>query len=321
MTLPPTSKPARIDRHWARQLVFTLALSGLVAAATGVSWPPALAGLALSAVSLGFFYLLFPGGLHFGVTTANFLAVYACLFAFFREANFPEAQLAPTILALIIPVAAFLLRCFVARRRVAAMIRARRLQELTHLPRLTRWVPGVATVGAITFALPQYGLPAEVQSLLLVVSMTLIGGFIAAAQRDVILLMMDVAMVFETMATRIDRMVMPVMAFLTVYGLLIVVFACLYRIAELTAGAHFSVHGHPDTISFADALYFSVMTVSTVGYGDIAPDGPLVRALAALEVMCGLLMLLFGFAEIMRGSGPESEHRRRLRSTHEQKSE
>ena len=41
-------------------------------------------------------------------------------------------------------------------------------------------------------------------------------------------------------------------------------------------------------------------------------------SLAALEVLSGLLMLLFGFAEIMRSGGPESERRRRIRQNSEQ---
>ena len=36
-------------------------------------------------------HLLFPGGAHFGMTVANFLAIYACMFEFFRDANFPAA--------------------------------------------------------------------------------------------------------------------------------------------------------------------------------------------------------------------------------------
>jgi len=59
-------------------------------------------------------------------------------------------------------------------------------------------------------------------------------------------------------------------------------------------------------LSFSDTIYFSVITLSTVGYGDITPVGPLVRALATVEVVAGLLLLLFGFAEIMRSGDPDT---------------
>lgn len=32
----------------------------------------------------------------------------------------------------------------------------------------------------------------------------------------------------------------------------------------------------------------------------------LVRALSGTEIVCGILMLLFGFAEVMRSAGPDS---------------
>jgi voltage-gated potassium channel len=92
-----------------------------------------------------------------------------------------------------------------------------------------------------------------------------------------------------------------VVAFLTYYTLLILVFACLYRIAQNVAGfGQFRVYGRAASLNFAESLYFSVVTIATVGYGDIVPDGAFVRALAAGEVICGVLLLLFGFSEIMR---------------------
>lgn len=309
-----------LGRHWLRQVVFTLVLLGLVFAALGAEWRLAVAALGICAVSFGFFYFAIPGGLHFGITMANFLAVYACTFVFFRDANFPDAPLAPSVVALALPVSAFLISSFLARRRMANMVRVRRSEELTHLPRLSRWLPVAALVGALSFILPRFALPPVTQGVLLVAAMAVIGAAIAYAQRDLVLLMMDVAMVFERVSGRIDRLVMPVMAFLTFYALLVIVFACFYRIADMSLGTpQFLINGHAAALQFPDALYFSIVTIATVGYGDIIPHGALVRGLAGLEAVCGLLMLLFGFAEIMRSGGPESEHRRRLRSDHEQK--
>jgi voltage-gated potassium channel len=124
--------------------------------------------------------------------------------------------------------------------------------------------------------------------------------------RDVILVMIDIAMVFEGVAARLDRLVRPMMAFVTFYGLLVVVFACLYRIADLTARVpQFTLHGEPARISFVDSLYYSVATITTLGFGDIAPASLLVRAITAMEVVSGILMLLFGFSEIMRSASGE----------------
>ena len=82
--------------------------------------------------------------------------------------------------------------------------------------------------------------------------------------------------------------------------------ACLYRIADLTAPVpQFAIHAEPTRISFVDALYFSIATITTLGFGDIAPTSSLVRAITSLEVVSGLLMLLFGFSEIMRSASGE----------------
>lgn len=296
-----------LDRGWARSLGLTLALIGLVAAAIGADRRFTLVALASSAVGFGFFYGLFPGGLHFALTVANFLAIYACLFVFFREANFAGASDLAALVALILPVATFLGACFWQRQAIGAAIRARRLRELVHLPRLTRWVPMVLAVCALSFAWPDFRLSGEAQGMLLVGSMAAVSATVAFAVRDVVLLLIDVALIFEDVAARLNRLVMPVMAFLTFYSLLVVVFACLYRIAQGTmAEPQFVLHGAPHRISFAEAVYFSVITIATVGYGDFAPSGALVRVVAAAEVVAGLLLLLFGFSEIMRSAGPDA---------------
>ena len=86
-------------------------------------------------------------------------------------------------------------------------------------------------------------------------------------------------------------------AFFIFYTLLVIVFACIYRIVNLTDPSHFLVLGEPGVIDFSQSLYFSIVTLSTVGYGDIVPHSELVRILAAIQVLCGVLLMLFGFAE------------------------
>jgi voltage-gated potassium channel len=304
----------RLDRHWLRSITFTLFLVGLIAAATGADWTSALSSLVTCAVGFGFFYLLFPGGAHFGMTIANFLAIYACLFDGFRETNFPEAPRPFILGAVAMPVLGFLVGCIMRRRQVYSIIHARRIRELEHLPRVTSWLLGAMAVGAVSFALPRLELDPPEQGIALLAAMAVITLLVVIAVRDVVLVIIDIAMVFEGVAARLDRLVRPIMAFLTFYALLVVVFACLYRIADLTARApQFALHGSPARISFVDSLYYSVATITTLGFGDIAPTSLLVRALTGMQVVSGILMLLFGFSEIMRSAGPDSDARLRGR--------
>lgn len=291
----------RIDRHWLRSIGATLALVGLVAAAIGGGVGFTLSALASCAVGFGFFYLLFPGGGHFGMTMANFLAVYACLFVFFRQANFPAAPLPDSILGFALPVLGVLGGCLARRRVVLAIIRTRHPRDFAHLPRLMRWLAGTMAVGALSFALPRFALGPAAQGALLLAAMAAITGLVVVSVRDVVVVLRDVAAIFENVTGRLDRLLIPMLAFLTFYGLLVVVFGCLYRIADLISVApQFVLHGVPARISFTDAVYYSIAAITTLGIGDIAPAGPLTRALTGLEVVAGVLMLLFGFSEIMR---------------------
>jgi voltage-gated potassium channel len=315
VTRPPVRPPPRerfvaLDRYWLRSTGFTLFLVGLVAAAIGVDWTATLSSLAICGVGFGFFYLLFPGGAHFGMTVANFLAIYACMFEFFRDANFSAASRGFALGAVALPVIGFLAACIYRRRQVFSIVHARRIRELEHLPRISGWLFGVLGVGAASFALPRMGLDPVQQGIALLAAMALVTVFVVLSVRDVILVMMDVAMVFEGVAARLDRLVRPLMAFLTFYGLLVVVFACLYRIADLSSPVpQFTLHAEPARITFVDSLYYSVATITTLGFGDFTPAALLVRAITAVEVVAGVLMLLFGFSEIMRSASGEAPRR------------
>jgi len=53
-----------------------------------------------------------------------------------------------------------------------------------------------------------------------------------------------------------------------------------------------------------DALYFSGVTIPTLGYGDISPEAPLVRLLSLYQVACGIALLVLSFT-IYVGSEPK----------------
>ena len=95
----------------------------------------------------------------------------------------------------------------------------------------------------------------------------------------------------------------PAFAFFTLYSFNVIMFAMIYRIIDrFSRTPQFFIDGERQTISFIDSLYYSMITVSTVGYGDITPATDAIRAVTAVEVMIGILLLLFGFFELIRFS-------------------
>jgi tetratricopeptide (TPR) repeat protein len=60
--------------------------------------------------------------------------------------------------------------------------------------------------------------------------------------------------------------------------------AVLYYFSRLLAGPNMT-----GNISFGDSLYFSIITYTTVGFGDFLPTG-WIRAVAALEALAGILV-------------------------------
>ncbi|HYZ32867.1 MAG TPA: ion channel [Crenalkalicoccus sp.] len=283
----------------------TLGLMLLVAGAAadrGGLFPIAvlvIAGLAVGALSL-----IFPRGPLFALGAANGLAMYTCLYVVLGRAGFPDAEPWAQPLGFLLPVLAFVLACWICRHPLRRFAQQEDSSDLAHLPRFARWLAAVAGVGVISLALPIGRMDPAHQTLALLAAMALVAAISVASVGDVVRLLVDMAAIFEAVAGRLAQLLVPITAYASLWALLTVVFGCLYRIADglsMTPLFH-NAAGTPQRLGFTDAVHFSVVTLSTVGYGDIQPADDGIRVLAGIEMLFAQLLLLFGFYEIMRGS-------------------
>jgi hypothetical protein len=294
--------PHGLPEGWLRSVAMTFGFGLLVAGGVADQEPllPFLV-IGVAALGLGTLYLLFPHGLHFAFGTRAGLAIYACLFAVMGRAGFPEAPPTARAVSFLLPIVAFLGAVWRRRRSLRLVAEADRPFDLGHLPRMARWLVPVGAVGALALSLPVNRLVADDQGLALLGAMAVIAAVVATSVGGVVRLLTDMALLTEELASRASRMLVPVVAFLAMYAVLVVVFACLYRIAQgLSVAPLFAGPQGPVPLHFPDALYFSLVTQATVGYGDITPHDDGIRLLASIQVVAGQVLLLFGFAEIMR---------------------
>jgi len=297
--------------RWVRPVALTVLLVALVALATAEQ-ASYLFVVVLAAIAAGvaFFYFAFPGSRFFDIAFANFLAVYACLFAFFRESNFASVAGPAVPVAFLLPIAGFLVGAWLRRTAIRSIVTSERVREERHPGRILAWLVPVSAIGAATFLVPGRGLSAETEGAVLLAAMGLIALVVFAVSREVCIFLLDTGLLFEEFFARAARLFVPAFAFVTFYSLLVIVFAAAYRILDrFSAAHHFAFAGGPAReISFSESLYFSLVTMSTVGYGDISPASDVVRVLAAAQILLGVLLLLFGFSEIL---GYAREHRGR----------
>lgn len=102
---------------------------------------------------------------------------------------------------------------------------------------------------------------------------------------------------------RVERQVTlhSVMGALTVYLLAGLIFAFVYGVLdEIVSGPVLSNLG-PD--KHPEEVYFSFITLATVGYGDITPIAPVARMTAVLEALFGQLYLVTIVAVIVSNVG------------------
>jgi voltage-gated potassium channel Kch len=81
-------------------------------------------------------------------------------------------------------------------------------------------------------------------------------------------------------------------ASLCIYLLLGVCWSGIHVLAEVLEPGSFQLPGHGPDAQFVDfALYYSLVTMTTLGYGDVIPSSPSTRMFAATEAIMGQLYI------------------------------
>ena len=289
----------------------SLTLVGLVAIAVAGTANTLFLVITLTAgTAAGFLRRLFPGRSFFSLTFTNLVAVYAAIFAFFLEELF--GQIGPDISALgfCLPILAFLLGCWLRRTDIQAVIDKPDIRGGQALYGALAWLIPVFLVGAAIVVLSWFAESFVNTNRAFLLSMLVIGSIVFVVSTSVAIFLVDAGLLFEEFFGRMSKLAVPAFAFLTFYALLVILFASIFSIISQFAGPdHFRVGTVTRSISFSEAIHFSIVTISTVGYGDIVPASNIARLMASVEVICGVLLLLFGVSELLEYTREHRRHR------------
>jgi voltage-gated potassium channel len=73
-------------------------------------------------------------------------------------------------------------------------------------------------------------------------------------------------------------------------------FALCYLAASYDDHTAFNLNGSPSTLTPASALYFSLLTFATVGYGDFAPANDTMRLFVSAEIVASMFYTILVFS-------------------------
>jgi voltage-gated potassium channel len=92
-------------------------------------------------------------------------------------------------------------------------------------------------------------------------------------------------------------------ASVSLYLLIAVLWYSIYNLLEAVAPASFVEAGVPagTKVPHSTFLYFSLVTLTTLGYGDVLPVTPVARMFAGLEATAGVLYIAITVARLVAG--------------------
>lgn len=304
---------------WQTIPAFALSLAVTALVAIAVAGKPDLRFFAVvgsACVAALIVLRLFPKGRLLALTMINLIAVYVAVFAFFVDELF--GRIGPDIVGVgfLLPPSAFLAGCWYWRDEVTAVLDAPHLRDTKSIFQALKWLVPVFSVGGGALLLSVYAESVVNNEVAYLGAMGIIAFIVLVLARDIATFLLDAGLLFEEFFRRMARLAIPAFAFLTCYAMMVIIFASLYMLMARHGGqAHFRVVGETRAITFPEAVHFSITTLSTVGYGDIVPASNAARVIASAEVICGLLLLMFGVSELQeyaREHRRQREARRRL---------
>jgi voltage-gated potassium channel len=256
---------------------------------------------------------IFPRSGLFPITFASLAAVYATIFGLFEEAFFFSLGKVTLGIGFAAPIFLFIAGCWwrrdAIRKEVADWAIATE-QGAVHalLWQLPVWLVGLGVY--ILFGIQESSVNTDATFL---AAMGVIGVIVFVVAHDVAAFLIDIGILLEEFVTRMGRLIVPAVAFTCFYAILVIVFAAIYSIVSHSSDIHhFRIGMEYRPLSYFEALYFSVVTLATVGYGDIVPASNVVRALVAVEVIIGILLILFGVSELLEYAHERDRITRRM---------
>ena len=281
--------------------VLSLAFVSFVAAAVaGIASPLFFAIVFSACLVIAVMRALFPPGRLFPIAFASLLAVYAAIFFLFVDEIFRGIDDVALVVGFCLPIVFFVIGCGLRRDQIRALVAHPTIRSEQRVLRAAAWLVPVFLIGATVVVLSHAFGPFLNPDLVFLGAMALIGAIVLSVSGDVAIFLVDAGLLFKEFFLRVSRLVIPAFAFVTFYSLIVILFASAYRLISVyTSQPHFRVGAALGGLSFSEAIYFSIGTISTVGYGDIIPYSNIARVLSSLEVFCGIMLLLFGVSELL----------------------
>ncbi len=231
------------------------------------------------------------------VTLATGIPLYTAAYVVGIERAFPQAHVTAVYAGFFLPLIAFVLGVRQRRDEIARRLAGRRGPAPVGRGFVWLAASGVLWIGADLFLPAQGSTPLHTVTLLTVMlGICLLTRLMIV---DAALLLDETGHLFRTFVARMAHRSVPVFSFLVVFGFIVLIFGTLYAILDnFSHTPNFSMGSAGARLTFADALYFSIVTLSTIGYGDITPASGIARLMVGAEILFGVVLLLFAFAEI-----------------------